>query len=325
MRKIFRVLFIIVIVLLIGVSAIALYVKTALPNVGKAPDLKVEITPQRVERGKYLANHVVACMDCHSQRDWTKYAGPLKQETFGGGGEYFGKEMGFPGTLYSKNITPYGLKNWTDGEIFQAITCGVNKEGHALFPLMGYASYGKMTQEDVFSIIAYVRSLPEVHNNVPERKLDFPINFIVNTIPVKANLTASVDTSNAISYGKYLVTSANCVDCHSQVSKGSVIAGTEFGGGRDFDFPNGTHTHSANITCDNETGIGKWSEDDFVKRFKQYSDASYQSKSLQQNDFNTPMPWMMYSGMSDKDLRAIYQYLRTVKPIQHNVVHFTKG
>lgn len=136
MRKIFRVLFIIVMVLLIGVSAIALYVKTALPNVGKAPNLKVEVTPQRIERRKYLANHVVVCMDCHSQRDWNRFSGPLQQETFGGGGERFGKEMGFPGTLYSKNITPYALHNWTDGELFRAITCGVNKNGYALFPLM---------------------------------------------------------------------------------------------------------------------------------------------------------------------------------------------
>ncbi len=71
MRKILRIVFIVIIVLLIGVSAIALYVKTALPNVGEAPNLKVAITPGRVQRGEYLANHVVACMDCHSQRDWT--------------------------------------------------------------------------------------------------------------------------------------------------------------------------------------------------------------------------------------------------------------
>ncbi len=325
MRKVFRILFIVVIVLLICVSAIALYVKTALPNVGEAPNLKVAITPERVERGKYLANHVTACMDCHSQRDWNRFSGPLKPETFGGGGERFGKEMGFPGTLYSKNITPYGLHNWTDGELFRAIFCGENKDGYALFPLMGYPAFSKMTQEDAYSIIAYVRSLPVVHNDVPKRNLDFPVNFVVNTIPAKASLIASVDTSSAVAYGKYLVTIANCVECHSQVSKGSVIAGTEFGGGRNFDFPNDTHTHSANITFDNETGIGKWSEDDFVKRFKTYSDSSYHSQQQQESDFNTPMPWMVYTGMSAKDLGAIYQYLRTIKPIKNSVVHFTKG
>ncbi len=253
------------------------------------------------------------------------YAGPIRKGTFGGGGERFGKEVGLPGTLYSRNITPYGLQNWTDGELFRAITCGVTKDGHALFPLMGYAAYGKMAQEDAYSIIAYVRSLPPIQNNIPERSLDFPVNFIVNTIPVKASLSPMPDTNNAVAYGKYLVTIANCVECHSQVSKGAVIAGTEFGGGRSFTFPNGTTAHSANITFDNETGIGKWTEDDFVKRFKLYSDPSYQPKPQKEDDYNTQMPWMMYTGMSTKDLRAIYEYLQTIKPIKNNVVHFTKG
>ena len=89
------------------------------------------------------------------------YAGPIIEGTFGGGGEKFGKEAGFPGTLYSKNITPYALHNWTDGEIFRATTSGETKDGKALFPLMGYPAYGKMDREDVYSIIAYVRTLPQ--------------------------------------------------------------------------------------------------------------------------------------------------------------------
>ncbi|OJW05190.1 MAG: c-type cytochrome [Chitinophagaceae bacterium] len=325
MRKILKVLFILLIVVVVGIAAVMLYVKKALPNVGDAPDIKVEITQERVERGKYLANHVAACMDCHSQRDWTMYGGPIKEGTFGAGGEKFGKEMQFPGTLYSPNITPYALSSWTDGEIFRAITTGQNKHDKALFPLMGYLNYGKMDQEDVYSIIAYLRSLPAITNDVPERTLDFPVNFIVNTIPTKASLSPKPAKTDAVAYGKYLVTMAKCVDCHSQIDKqADPIAGTEFGGGRSFNFPNGMIVTTPNITADVETGIGSWTSELFIQKFKQFSDSGYHTQKLGANDFNTPMPWFMYTGMDSSDLSAIFSYLRTVKKIKNNVTRFVK-
>jgi mono/diheme cytochrome c family protein len=324
MKKVFKVILVIIVLIIIGIVGVAFYVKTALPNVGAAPDIKVDITPERVARGRYLANNVAACMDCHSQRDWSVYAGPIKNGTFGGGGEEFGKAISFPGTLYSRNITPYGLSTWTDGEIFRTITTGENKNGKALFPLMGYLAYGKMDQEDVYSIIAYLRTLPSLKNDVPERALDFPLNFIVNTIPTKAALSPKPDTNNKVDYGRYLITTANCVECHSKVDKGKRIAGSEFGGGRNFSFPNGTIATSPNISPDKETGIGNWSEEMFIQKFKQYRDTAYHTQLVSQNDFNTPMPWLMYSGMTRNDLAAIYEYLRTVKPINNKVEKFTR-
>ena len=256
--------------------------------------------------------------------DWNMYAGPIIEGSFGGGGEKFGKELGFPGTLYSKNITPYALHNWTDGEIFRAITSGETKDGKALFPLMGFPAYGKMDREDVYSIIAYIRSLPESKNEVPERELDFPMNFIVNTLPSKATLSVKPDTNNTIAYGGYLITIARCVECHSKVEKGSVIAGTEFGGGREFDLGNGTSCNTPNITPDKETGIGNWNKEIFIQRFKQYADTSYHNRPVGKTDFNTVMPWLMYSGMTVKDLSCIYEYLQTVKPIKNKVQPFTR-
>ncbi len=120
-----------------------------MPNVDDAPELHVAITPERVQRGEYLANHVVGCMDCHSTRDWTRFTGPPLTWTNGKGGELFDEKLGSPGTFYSKNITPASLKNWTDGEIFRAITTGVDNLGNALFPVMAYANYGKMDKEDI--------------------------------------------------------------------------------------------------------------------------------------------------------------------------------
>jgi mono/diheme cytochrome c family protein len=324
MKKVFKVILVIIVLIIVGIVGVASYVKSALRNVGPVPDIKVEITPKRVARGRYLANNVAVCMDCHSQRDWSVYAGPIKNGTFGGGGEEFGKAISFPGTLYSKNITPYALSGWTDGEIFRTITTGENKNGKALFPLMGYLAYGKMDQEDVYSIIAYLRTLPSLKNDVPERELDFPLNFIVNTIPTKAALSAKPDTNNKIDYGRYLITTANCVECHSKVDKGKRVSGTEFGGGRNFSFPNGTIATSANISPDKETGIGNWSEEMFIQKFKQYSDTAYHPQRVSQNDFNTPMPWLMYSGMTRNDLAAIYEYLRTVKPINNKIEKFRR-
>jgi hypothetical protein len=76
---------------------------------------------------------------------------------------------------------------------------------------------------------------------------------------------------------------------------------------------------SANITPDKETGIGNWDRSLFLRKFRQYADSSYQPKQVGPDDFNTPMPWITFSKMREKDLAAIYAYLQTVKPI-HNVV-----
>lgn len=128
MRKIGKILVVLVIVFGVVVLGAISYVKLALPNVGDAPELKIEITKERVERGKYLANHVTVCIDCHSPRDWSKFSGPLDTTKIGIGGEKFDQKVGFPGEVYVPNITPYNLKHWTDGEIFRAITTGVKKD-----------------------------------------------------------------------------------------------------------------------------------------------------------------------------------------------------
>jgi hypothetical protein len=127
MKKALKILAIIVGILLIAVAGIASYVKFVLPNADPAPDLKVQSTPERIERGKYLANHVLICMDCHSTRNFNELSGPLVAGTLGKGGELFDTSMGFPGIYYSANITPAGIGDWTDGEIFRAITTGVRR------------------------------------------------------------------------------------------------------------------------------------------------------------------------------------------------------
>ncbi len=322
MKKAFRVLLKIVLVLLVLIAGIVGYAKWFMPNVGKPTDVKVDITPERIKRGEYLATSVAVCVDCHSTRDWSLYAGPIMPGTTGKGGEEFGKEAGFPGTFYSKNITPYHLKGWTDGEIFRTITTGVNRDGNAMFPVMPYLNYGKMDKEDVYDIIAYIRNLPAISNETKESKADFPMSIIMNTIPKKAALTTKPNPSDSIAYGGYLVTVASCGDCHTKFDKGEFVKGTEFGGGREFQFPAGM-VRSANITP-HETGLGTWTRARFIKRFKDYQDSTYQSPKIDiTKQFNTPMPWMMYSKMTESDLAYIYQYLKTVKPIDGVQAKFT--
>lgn len=321
MKKFFRALLIIAAAIIILAGLAAGYVFFFLPNVGAAPDLTVTITPQRVERGKYIANHVAVCIDCHSTRDWSKYAGPLIAGTEGKGGDVFKKEFGFPGTFYARNITPYGIGKWSDGEVFRAVTSGVSKDGSALFPLMPYQHYGALDKEDVYSIIAYIRTLPAIKNEVPRSKADFPVNILMHLAPAKPAFVTRPAETDTVKYGEYLVRMASCVTCHSQEDKGNLIKGTEYGGGREFQLPGGT-VRSANITF-HHTGIAGWTKEQFIARFTQYQDSSYQPAQLQLTDFNTPMPWMMYSGMKQTDLAAIYAYLKTVKPLDHTVQKFT--
>jgi len=89
MNLFLRITLIIFLVLFAGICGLLGYLKFALPNVGAAPDITIESTPVRLERGKYLAHSVAACMDCHSTRDWNTFAGPIIPGTLGIGGEVF--------------------------------------------------------------------------------------------------------------------------------------------------------------------------------------------------------------------------------------------
>jgi mono/diheme cytochrome c family protein len=305
-------------IIILIVIGIGIYVKTALPHVGPAPEMTIERTPERIERGKYLANSVTICMDCHSTRDWSKFAGPMLPDSIGGGGEVFDQHMGFPGRFIAKNITPYAIGNWTDGEVYHAITTGVNKKGEALFPLMAYHRFGRMDEEDVKSIIAYIRMLAPVKRDIPAREVDFPFSFIINTIPKKVAHQKIPPQTNLVAYGEYIINAAGCVECHSKMEKGSPIPGSEFGGGMEFKQPAGVAI-SANITMDKETGIGTWTKESFIRRFKTFTDSNYVARTIEREKLNTPMPWAMYATMNEKDLEAIYAYLQTVKPIKNKV------
>jgi mono/diheme cytochrome c family protein len=323
MKKFFKIIGYALLILILVISGLLIYVKTALPNVGPATAITIDYTPERIERGRYLANSVTVCMDCHSTRDWNKFAGPLTAGTLGKGGERFDQTVGFPGVYYSKNITPAGISRYTDGELFRLITTGVTKEGRAMFPVMPYGHYGQMDPEDIKSIIAYIRSLAPIQNPVQESVSDFPMNFIINTIPAKANPQTKPPQSDTLAYGKYLTNASSCIECHTKVSKGRIIPELAFSGGREFMMRDGSIVRSANITPDKETGIGSWTEEMFMSKFKVYADSSYKPQDVAAGQFNSIMPWNMYGKMNKEDLRAIYMYIKNVKAIKNTVIKFT--
>ncbi len=309
---------------IVAIAGLFFYVKFALPNVGAPENITIQATAEQIERGKYLANSVAVCMDCHSTRDWSKFSGPLKPGTLGQGGERFDHSMGLPGVFYSKNITPAAISRYTDGELYRVITTGVTKEGRAMFPLMPYLYYNKMDKEDIYAIIAYLRTIPSLQHEVPSSVADFPVNVIMNTIPIKAQPQTKPAPTDMLAYGAYMTNAAACMECHTKVNdQGQVIPEVAFGGGRAFQFPDGSVVTSPNITPDEETGIGNWSEEAFVQRFKAYADSSYVTPAVSKGEFQTVMPWMMYAQMKREDLVAIYHYLKSVKPIEQKVVKFT--
>lgn len=306
-----------IVVLLIAGYA---YLNIKYPDVGEAPDLKITASPEMIERGRYLANGFASCMDCHSHRDADKFAGPLIPGTEGMGGVDFGEGAG---TVIAKNITSdkeTGLGNWTDGEIFRAITMGVDKNGEILGPMMPYPLFGKMDENDIKAIIAYIRTLPPVKNKIPEHELKFPVNLIFRTIPSKPDFRKLPDKSNTVATGEYY--GVGCKFCHSPAEKGDVIPGKEFSGGVEFPGLKGGIIRSANISPDKETGIGNWTKEQFIKKFRSYLEPEIVNLKVNDGEFNSIMPWTFFASCSDEDLGAIYDYLMAQKPVSNKVVKY---
>ncbi|WP_186757688.1 c-type cytochrome [Echinicola salinicaeni] len=317
MKRFFKIVIYILAVLLIVIGVGIVYVSLGLPNIDAPEEIEIVADAEQIARGEYLAHHVMLCMDCHAQRDFSLFSGPPKPNTLGAGGDKFDHSMGFPGVFIAPNITPAGIGDWTDGELFRLITTGVKKNGDPIFPVMPYQSYGKLDPEDIKAVIAYIRTLEPVQNDLPSSKADFPMNLILNTIPQPAELKPMPPKKDVIKYGEYLVTAGACADCHTNFENGAYI-GPRLGGGREFPFPDGTVVRSANLTAD-ETGIGDLSEDNFVALFKKYETDPFQNIAVKQGDFQTIMPWVMYAGMDTTDLRAIYKYLKSLEPVKNQV------
>jgi mono/diheme cytochrome c family protein len=294
----------------IGISAMIGWRPFLGPRSRALTDRKFAATPERLKRGTYLAEHVSGCTDCHTPFETTGN-GPDSVLAKKGSGQLFPIPE-FPGMLVAPNITPdveTGIGAFTDDQLARAIREGISHDGHTLFPLMPYSHFRRMADEDLASVVVYLRSLPAVRNPLPKTEIRFPVKYLIRGVPEPVTSAVQADLSTPMSRGKYLVDMAACSDCHTPMKHGQPVAGMEFAGGQVFDEPTGKIATS-NITPD-ATGIGAYTEEMFVKALR----AGY----VGTRQLNILMPWQFYSGQTDEDVKAIYAYLRTVPPVNHRV------
>lgn len=302
------------VVVLTGGAAIWFF--TSFPKVEPAGAVAVDPTPALLARGEYLFHHVTVCAACHSLHDETLAGGPERPGTAGQGGAPF--PLGGKSVVYARNITPTALGDWTDGELVRSLRDGISRDGAPLFPIMPYTNYRHLARPDLEALIAYTRTLVPRPDEVPERTLGFPLNLLIRIMPSPGGPIP--DAADPVAYGEYLVTAASCGECHTpRDDRGQPVPGRTLAGGSEFPLGE-VLVRSANITPDMETGIGGWTRERFVQQFKIRQRDVLEPRPLAPGETPSPMPWLAYGGMTEEDLGAIYDYLRTVEPVHHPVV-----
>ena len=282
------------------------------PKTRALTDRTFKATPARLERGRYLVTAVTGCVACHSERDPNTPGMPPVSDKVGGG-TIFGEGSDLPGRLVAQNLTPdkeTGAGNWTDDMLARAIREGIGHDGRALFPLMPYMNYREMPDEDLASVIVYVRSLAAVKNPLPKTEIIFPVKYFMRSAPEPVIAPVPTpDLSDTVKRGAFLVRMSSCADCHTPQVKGQPKPGLEYGGGLMFTTPEGI-VMAANITPD-VSGISYYDEDLFVQAFR--------TGKVKARSLSPIMPWYFYRNMTDEDLKAVFAYLRTLKPVRHTI------
>ena len=293
------------------------------PRVSAAPDLKVELTPERVARGSYLFNSELSCVGCHTpQLEPHRFSGVPDPARIGAGRHMGGPAQGFPTEVYASNLTPTALGGWSDGEIYRAITSGVDRDGKAMFALMPYVFYNKLDPEDVKALVAYLRSLPPQPVTLPKLELPFPVKTAMRFVVSDPHPETRPAATDEVALGKYLSYASACFECHTLRNARGEPVGVPFAGGNVFALRGGGHARSANITPDETAGIGGWSRDDFIARFRERNEAALAKVMPVAGEPDTEMPWTAYAGMTDADLGVIYAYLRTIPANDQTVVTY---
>ena len=280
-------------------------------------------TPERVERGRYLFMSVANCAECHSEVDWTRFATPIRKDGIGAG-KIWPPEAGLPGSLISPNITPdagTGVGGWPDGEVMRAIREGIGRDGRVLFPLMPYTEFRSMSDEDVESIVAFIRTLAPIQRKMEPSRIDFPVGLLVKGAPQPVTgVVEAPNRADRAAYGRYLSVIAGCRTCHTPTRRGSQVEGMQYAGGESFGTEkSGLLAVSFNLTPDKGTGTGTWDEKQFLEKFRQYREYAQGTPPPATKENFTVMPWLSFNGMEDDDLKALFAFLQTLKPVEHSV------
>ncbi|MBK9169441.1 MAG: cytochrome c [Bryobacterales bacterium] len=306
--------------LLLAIGGALGYLSLRQPAVQPPRQGSVPMTEDRVARGKYLFENLYHCSSCHSERDFSRFGGPTV-ESGRGAGWVMPPELGLPGRIVASNLTPdpeTGLGSWTDGEKIRAIRDGISRDGRVLFPMMPYEFYREMADEEAEAIVAYLNSLPPVRRRHPATKIAFVPALLIKSVPRPAGTVAMPDTGDRVRYGEYLAKMSGCIECHTPFVRGELLLEQKLAGGRRFDLPAGSVV-SANITPDPSTGIGGWTEEQFIEKFYQYRDYVENGPPAVDAQGFTIMPWLNLSQASREELGAMYAYLMTQPAIRNPV------
>jgi mono/diheme cytochrome c family protein len=175
---------------------------------------------------------------------------------------------------------------------------------------MPYAHFRALPDEDVASIVVYLRSLPPVRNALPPTELAFPVKYLIRAAPQPLDgPVAEPDMSTPVKRGAFLVNVAACADCHTPQDRGRPLPGMDFAGGRVLEGPFG-RAASANLTPD-PSGIPYYDQAQFVQALR--------TGYVGARRLNQIMPWSSFRNMTDQDLESVYAYLKTLTPVAHRV------
>jgi mono/diheme cytochrome c family protein len=275
-------------------------------------DVHFESTPKRRQRGQYLVEGPLACFRCHSDRDWNAPGGPPLPGKIGAGHVF--ADEGKP-WLAAPNLTSdaeTGAARWSDDMIARAIREGIGHDGRLLAPQMWYLSFHDLSDEDVASIVVYLRSVPPIRNPLPRTRI--PLARQLRYVDLPQPIIAPVpppDSSTPQKRGEYLVIIADCAGCHTSWYHPDAPLFTKVGGGGNLiEGPNGMHIVSPNITFD-PSGIGYYDANLFIQVMR--------TGRVKARPLHPIMPWLWYSNLSDDDLRDIFARLQSQPPVKHLV------
>jgi len=169
------------------------------------------------------------------------------------------------------------------------------------------------------------------------------LTFITHEITLSQKKAASKDMRSMIERGKYLVNLGGCNDCHTPKTFGPEGMGMDStrllsGHPADEKLPDIPHdvlgpdkwaavttghftawagpwgvSFARNLTPDVATGLGSWTEDIFIKAMRTGKDMG------EGRDILPPMPWPNFALLTDADLKAIFSYLQSLKPIENAI------
>lgn len=275
------------------------------------PDIHASADSVIIARGKYLVTGPAHCADCHASPDQASLLALGKPVSLNGGKEF----KGDIGTLRAPNITSdreTGVGNLSDGQIARALRYGVDHKGKALFPLMPFQN---LSDGDLRAIISYLRTMEPVKHEVKPKSLN-ALGYVVNAFFIKpvgptGLPPGTVIADSSVTYGAYLAKNvANCVGCHTDRDlKTGAFTSEPFSGGFHMQSPldPAYECVTPNLTPDGPTGrMTNWTEAQFIQRFGM-------GKSITHSE----MPWGPFKNMNESDLKALYRFLHTLKPVTH--------